>query len=47
MTDEQGRSDEHRQDEDHRQDGEHRPDEIPPKEPPGRIIKPRPTHGDC
>ena len=32
--------------EDHRRDDEHRPDEVPPKEPPGQVIKPRPTHGN-
>jgi len=30
----------------HRQDGEHRPPEVPPKEPPGKVIHPRPTHGE-
>ncbi len=35
-----GRSDEHRK------DNEHRPPEIPPKEPPGKVIRPRPSHGE-
>ena len=38
-NDSQGHSDEHRRDD------EHRPPEVPPKEPPGRIVKPRPSHG--
>lgn len=36
---ERGRSDEHRRDD------EHRPPQVPPKEPPGHVIRPRPTHG--
>lgn len=24
---------------------EHRPPEVPPKEPPGKVIHPRPSHG--
>lgn len=24
----------------------HRPPQVPPKEPPGKVIHPRPTHGE-
>ncbi len=43
-TDMPEENDRSRSDDDGRDD-EHRPDEVPPKEPPGRIIRPRPSHG--
>lgn len=32
-------------DHEHGKGGDHRPPNVPPPEPPGKIIHPRPTHG--
>lgn len=45
MEAERGKSEDHRRDDEHRKDGEHRPPEVPPKEPPGQVIRPKRPHG--
>ncbi len=40
-----GNSGGHRHDDDPGRGDEHRPPNVPPDEPPGRDVKPRPPHG--
>lgn len=42
-----GKSDDHRRDDDPGRGDEHRPPNVPPSEPPGRDVRPRPSHGSA